>query len=397
MKATKKKNVKEDVVNEQLKHYWKVVEILQKAMNQNRTRKKAVSLHEAVSRINTQFFPKGYEEIQRAYEAGVITKKEKRDKYFELLRKSKKWRRIFEEPHLGGLLGILDVASKRKLSAQESLELFKNSDEEWIAKLYSIVMVRVEPIPWTDKQKLNFLIECCYDIEDINEYFEYELPGHLPVICFNPVEHLPEGKIKKTLKEVRVSDVVDSKIQFAQGRIDEGFVMLAESLKKKHPPIRQLIAEGEGPSTEFKETLEFSIRTGRKDSAVLTASLKTIAAFLNSEGGTLLIGVSDTGEVKGLKRDFQLCGKRGDNDGFEQKVRNLISTHLDPVPIGNVKISFERFSEGEICVIEVKGIKKSDVVHLDKEVYVRDGNVTRRLNGPALTRWIMERGTSQGS
>jgi len=159
----------------------------------------------------------------------------------------------------------------------------------------------------------------------------------------------------------------------------------------KSHPILQLVAHGEGANLEFKQTLEHNNRTNQRDAGVVIASLKAIAAFLNTDGGTLLIGVSDTGEVKGLERDYKLCNKH-DKDGLEQKLRSLLSTRFNPVPLGNVNIGFEQLPEGEVCIVEAKPVGKSEVVHLDKKVYVRDGNVTRNLDGPELTRWAVRRG-----
>ena len=41
-----------------------------------------------------------------------------------------------------------------------------------------------------------------------------------------------------------------------------------------------------------------------------TACLKTICGFLNSNGGTLLIGVSDKGEIIGLSEEIELFHKK---------------------------------------------------------------------------------------
>jgi type I restriction-modification system DNA methylase subunit len=154
-------------------------------------------------------------------------------------------------------------------------------------------------------------------------------------------------------------------------------------------PVLALVGGGEGPHLEFKETLEADNKTGSRNPGVLVSALKTIAAFLNTNGGTLLIGVSDSGEVKGLEKDYLLCNKH-DQDGFEQKLRSLLSSRLDPAPIGRIEMSFERLQEGTVCKLDVK--PNPEVVHLDgKEVYVRDGNLTRKLEGPTLTHWMKQR------
>ncbi len=64
--------------------------------------------------------------------------------------------------------------------------------------------------------------------------------------------------------------------------------------------ILRRISGGESSVTEFKSTIRTNLHTGEKDPRMEKAVLKTIVAFLNSRGGTLLIGVSDDGTVIGV-------------------------------------------------------------------------------------------------
>lgn len=70
-------------------------------------------------------------------------------------------------------------------------------------------------------------------------------------------------------------------------------------------PISELIKRGEGHTLEFKETLEYDIEQNRHESSLNKECLKTIAAFLNTDGGTLLIGVKDSGEIGGIEREME--------------------------------------------------------------------------------------------
>jgi hypothetical protein len=85
---------------------------------------------------------------------------------------------------------------------------------------------------------------------------------------------------------------------------------VGEEIVRLAPP--DLIATGENDKLEFKATLRWNIHAERVGKEIEHETLKTIAAFLNSEGGTLLIGVSDSGEILGL-----------DADGFENDDRFL--------------------------------------------------------------------------
>lgn len=155
-------------------------------------------------------------------------------------------------------------------------------------------------------------------------------------------------------------------------------------------PILQLIAQGESHSLEFKEALEYDTRQNQRSDDILKSSLKTIAGFLNSDGGTLLIGVTDTGEIKGIERDLRLLPTAQRNyDRFKQKIRNCLRDRFTPSPIGKIAISFEELAEGAVCRVDVQ--KSNDIIHFDGDIYVRDGNKTQKLEGPALTNWIQQR------
>ena len=197
-----------------------------------------------------------------------------------------------------------------------------------------------------------------------------------------------------------------SRLAEAQGVLAEakekyaGHLARCQRILEKPPsywhsnPVLQLIAQGESHTLECKETLQYNIHTNRADNDVLHSSLKTIAAFLNTDGGTLLIGVSDSGEVKGIARDISTMGRNANNDRFELKIRDCISgqnSRFDPAATGNVNISFEELHEGTICRVDIQPLANTAVLNFDNEVYIRDGNRTIKLEGRALTDWIQQR------
>lgn len=154
--------------------------------------------------------------------------------------------------------------------------------------------------------------------------------------------------------------------------------------------LQAQIAKGEGTNLEFKETLFFNIHFGKEDVNVTTASLKGIVAFLNTNGGTLLIGVSDRGDIKGLERDYQFCKKaKQNNDGFELKFRDILGSRLKPYPYDMISICFNETPTGSVCKVEVAASHSE--IHLDNDIYVRDGNRNLKLEGPSLSAWIKKR------
>jgi hypothetical protein len=165
-----------------------------------------------------------------------------------------------------------------------------------------------------------------------------------------------------------------------------------DSTKQKNKQtISQIITQGEGHTVEFKETLEYSVRESKQDTNLNKECLKTIAAFLNTDGGTLLIGVRDNGEITGIERDLPYV-QRKNEDGFQLKLRDLIKNNFTPFPSGRVDINFEKHSNETVCKVDVEPINKNQIIHLGKDVYIRDGNMIRKLEGRDLTDWIQQRG-----
>jgi hypothetical protein len=92
--------------------------------------------------------------------------------------------------------------------------------------------------------------------------------------------------------------------------------------------VRRLIAHGESAEVEFKSSLRHDIEKGGTNTALTKAITKTLAAFLNCSGGTLLIGVDDAGDVVGIERDLKTLQQKPNLDGFELCLREAIGAHL---------------------------------------------------------------------
>lgn len=85
--------------------------------------------------------------------------------------------------------------------------------------------------------------------------------------------------------------------------------------------ILVLIAQGESAQLEFKSTARWNLKEAKKDRTMEEVILKTVAAFLNTNGGTLLIGVEDNGNILGLQPDYQTLQKKN-RDGYELWLTN---------------------------------------------------------------------------
>ena len=69
--------------------------------------------------------------------------------------------------------------------------------------------------------------------------------------------------------------------------------------------VEEIVANDEDYSVEFKSTARWDLREDKPNKAMEDAVVKTVAGFLNTDGGTLLIGVDNSGNAIGLDHDYQ--------------------------------------------------------------------------------------------
>lgn len=87
--------------------------------------------------------------------------------------------------------------------------------------------------------------------------------------------------------------------------------------------LEALVRGGESEHLEFKSTLRYNLHAGKNDPAIEHAALKSVAAFLNTDGGDLLVGVDDDGTLLGLEADRFL-----NDDHMARHFWNLVKTAL---------------------------------------------------------------------
>lgn len=165
-----------------------------------------------------------------------------------------------------------------------------------------------------------------------------------------------------------------------------------QPLRQELPPLdlKAMIAGHENDRVEFKSSLQWDVRQEQKATWLRDEVIATICAFLNSTGGTLLIGVSDDGEVLGLEPDFKLMNGKTlekQKDNFALMINNLINDQLGVLFSRDVKLSFEEVDGKTIAAIRVRPGPEAAFVK-NKEFYVRSGNQSRRLDAGDMVRYI---------
>ncbi len=144
--------------------------------------------------------------------------------------------------------------------------------------------------------------------------------------------------------------------------------------------MRKLLISGEGKKIEFKRSLRWDYEKNEFNKELEKSVMKTIVGFLNSEGGNLIIGVSDRKEIEGLEKDFQTLPKK-DKDGFENYLTQIIRVNIGSSNLRLIKIGFEYIEGKMVCYTKVK-LSEDPVftkINGNEEFFVRVGNSTASL------------------
>ena len=165
-----------------------------------------------------------------------------------------------------------------------------------------------------------------------------------------------------------------------------------------------LIAKGESNTLEFKSTLRYCLKQQSPQKYVEHAVMKTIAAYLNSDGGTLLIGVDDSGAVVGLDHDFGTFANKdlpgfdslpGLSDAFLRHLDNLIAANFGDHVHHYLDIAMTAIDGKAICAVTVKGGASDAIWLVNKEknteqFYIRRSASTVELSPREAMQYIRD-------
>jgi len=213
-------------------------------------------------------------------------------------------------------------------------------------------------------------------LRDINE----KSPGALEKQCIPMDESL--WKIEN------YEEFLTARRQILAKNINEFLNSLAVEKEEEYgsATLEELISDGESEELEFKSSLRWDYQQGTINKKLELVIMKTVAAFGNSDGGSLLIGIDDNAQALGLENDY--ASLKGDKDRFEIHLRNLLNQHFGAAyTASNVKLYFPLINEIEICQVDVS-LSKEPLVLIVKDnngissekLYIRSGNSSHELS-----------------
>ena len=194
---------------------------------------------------------------------------------------------------------------------------------------------------------------------------------------------------------IDVLDEVVERVAAISAEIEEETLNIVNENYDPIEKIRELINMGETSLIEFKSTLRVNMFTAKPDKAMEHSCMKTIAAFLNSNGGTLFIGVDDKKVILGLENDFTSFSDNKDKmDEFQKHLDNLIEGYFNNAIFSLLDISFPVIEDKQICIVNVKHSNAGQVMLRNKadnnkeEFYIRRSASTTALSASDMISYI---------
>ena len=162
--------------------------------------------------------------------------------------------------------------------------------------------------------------------------------------------------------------------------------------------LENMIADGESDGLEFKASLRWDYELGNVNKKLEEVVLKTVAAFANAQGGTLLIGVEDDRTVLGLEHDYVSLGNV-DRDRFEIHLRNLLNQQFGPGFVtSKIQLRFHDVDEKEVCQVDIVQAKEPIILKIKdrngqsiEKFYARSGNSSQEIPLSELAAYMKER------
>jgi len=147
--------------------------------------------------------------------------------------------------------------------------------------------------------------------------------------------------------------------------------------------VTDLIAAGESDSVEFKSTARWNVHTSAKDDRMELTIAKTVAGFLNSDGGLLIIGVDDDGDAVGLANDLSTM-KAPDHDRYQLWLIDHLEKTIGKPAVAFVTVSFEPYQSQSVVLVRIDPSDRPVFLNEARggrtaDFYVRMGNSTRKL------------------
>lgn len=179
--------------------------------------------------------------------------------------------------------------------------------------------------------------------------------------------------------------------KFSGDENNESLPKSYEKVKKIPDDYNEIINKGENENVEFKSSARWDFKLNCNNKELQRMIIKSIAGFLNLNGGILFIGVDDNKKILGIQDDLNTLKKKN-IDGYMLFITELISDKIGKQFNQYIFIEFPIISEKTICVLKIdKSITAAFVKENDKSIfYLRVNNSTRELDSKETLEYVLK-------
>lgn len=250
-----------------------------------------------------------------------------------------------------------------------------------------------------DKKKVNEIANRAFITRDTNYAISDTAPDrYLDGI----VEEYPDALKKHLIPENKelwkvenFEQFLDERRKLIAGRINEFLKMLKSTAKSEaddnvNTDWQELVAQGENNYLELKSSIRWDYKLSEVNRGLEHVIAKTLAGFMNTEGGKLVIGVDDEGTILGLENDYKTLGSKQNSDGFLLQLDNIINNYLGKEFHQFITASIIKLDGHEICVVEILDSNQPVFVGNNgkEEFYIRASASTQSLSIREVNEYI---------
>jgi hypothetical protein len=156
--------------------------------------------------------------------------------------------------------------------------------------------------------------------------------------------------------------------------------------------IEEALQIGESKTVEFKSTYYWDASKGKNNDECRLNVLRSIAGFLNADGGTLFIGVAqnDNGECSVCGISADLAASNGDQDALRLKLASQVAERIGSPFSRFVTDRIEDVGGKLVWIVEVEPANEPVWVRWDnrRRYFVREGPRTSELDSESTYRYI---------
>lgn len=250
-------------------------------------------------------------------------------------------------------------------------------------------------------KKCVFIVDIVKTIKDTIYYVLTDVYGlkHLYKNDKNKPQLTPGDEVELMVTGIKIKENNKSCLTF-ESVVDTPLVNVKTKAKVADDSVADVGEFGEeNDKTEFKSTIVYPAGATAVDiDTQIKVIVKTIAGFMNADGGKLYIGVNDTGHAVGIENEYQLLNSsqkdkfnyKNNKDGYENKLRNSISSILGNLAEDFIKINFSLHGGHTVCCVEI--CSANNVIWVDQiYAYKRLGNRTILLRSEAIVKLVLDK------